>query len=237
MSLTWVSRKNQDFYGQLFGAICTWCIAKQLNLEYYVYIFSNSHIEVHGKYGTNPHRNSMVIMPMTDRGGMKFFESGEVESKLLNRHRVITTTHNMYQHFCFVRPGHIYKDKLLESLITAFTKLFRLKFDLRSIPSGLSRKAGIYIPAKYDESDIMGRLAEEVDEKTPYYLVRDKPTMVELLALTRCKELYIPWDNHFARLSAVCSPFRRFIIYDYPKWSPLIYECSIDELLSHYIPK
>jgi hypothetical protein len=58
--------------------------------------------------------------------------------------------------------------------------------------------------------------------------------VVDMLALAKCKELYLGWNTNFSRFGALLNPNRQFYTFEHPEHPKEIYDCSLLEWMNYH---
>ena len=268
-SITWVPTPHRGICGNMFGLISMFCIAQDLKITFY----ANWNLENH----TNMFKLNDSLTPknvakpdyikFSDQEAMVFFENEDIEDEWKHKHIIIQNTQNLYQHFCYKRPQHDYKNNLLFALTNCFKYLFMIPSEVITRITHVRTAIGIHVnvnsPTVENITDVLLSCKKHIETQkhnnkificskhyltfslaksifgTEFTLIFNDNNisnniLLDLIHLTRCKTLYISWNSNFSRLGAIINPYRDIYSYNHPDYSPDMYKCVLDELLSYY---
>lgn len=243
-SITWVSSPGRGIGSQMFGLITTFCIARDLEMHFYVQYASSDLTRADFKLQNalirttpNPKQEPFQI----NDNALAILESKDkdcVENLWRGKHITIQSVQNLYQHFAYPRPNCDYKNNLLYALINC-SKYFFVFPPNNPDKTDYKNSVGIHIRPNQPQDVITNILktckAREASKNIVIVcknnprinildiakkifgagvMVSNKGDLADLLVLKKCKSLYIPWNSNFARMGAIMNPYRDFYVYN-----------------------
>lgn len=261
-SISWRYNPSRGMGSQLYGMITTYCIAHNLKRNFFAQWSDKSPLDIVRQLKL-PYIKTKEIIALNDIEQMKYFEDSELESKIHRKNIELSSSQNLYQHFCYNRPQYEYKETMLYILSRSPFLFFNTpSYEYLDVRNAVGIHVQTNNPTKNNLTDIIVNCKLHLELFSPkdnvvfivskhpeafdiaveifepeikvYYDKRPRNDFIDLIHLTKCKALYIAWNSNFSRMGALLNVNRFLFTYSHPKYTPDIIECNIDELMSYY---
>ena len=100
------------------------------------------------------HPIQLRLLDKKDHELMAYFENEDTEKvEWRNLTVVMSSTQNLYQHFCYKKPEYKYRANLLSAICTSFTNIFRLESNFTGLISDVRKIPGLHIRTRAPAGD------------------------------------------------------------------------------------